>query len=148
MTEDILIENKTAESFSKRAFGFWLLGAIGLIALAQIIRVIILNSDIDVFLNDKFAFSLNIPSYISYALYSIVFFAITRYLIVHWVEIGHNLRTGLLLILSGGVSNLVERLWYGHVVDYIYISNGVLNIADFYIIVGMIVVFISRPHKH
>lgn len=148
MTENVLKENEVTENFSKRVFGFWLLGSAMLVVVAQVLRVVILDSELNTFLNDKFAFSLSIPTYISYTLYVIVFFLIARYLILNWLEIDKKLKIGLLLILSGGISNLLERLWYGHVVDYIYISNGVLNIADFYIILGMIIVFISRPHKH
>jgi signal peptidase II len=41
------------------------------------------------------------------------------------------------LILGGGVGNLIDRLLYGHVTDFISIEYlGVFNLADVFIVVG------------
>jgi len=52
--------------------------------------------------------------------------------------------TGLggLLILSGGLSNFVDRIWYGGVVDYIRIPlfPWVFNLADIEITLGILII--------
>ena len=56
----------------------------------------------------------------------------------------------LILILSGAISNIVDRFVYKGVIDYIHISFwSDFNLADIYIVVGVIIyiyklLFISR----
>lgn len=53
--------------------------------------------------------------------------------------------TSLILVLSGGFSNLIDRMLRGFVVDYINItlfSFPVFNIADMLITIGVIILFI------
>lgn len=58
-------------------------------------------------------------------------------------------RFAFLLILCGGIGNLIDRLFNsGKVVDFIrlklpIISNAVFNIADFYVTVGFIFLLLS-----
>lgn len=52
------------------------------------------------------------------------------------------------LLLSGAVGNLIDRILYGYVIDYLdfYIFNynyPVFNIADCCIVIGIMVLFIS-----
>ncbi len=51
------------------------------------------------------------------------------------------------MILAGGIGNLIDRVFRGCVVDFIDISNlfkfPVFNIADIYIVIGWIMLFIS-----
>lgn len=54
-----------------------------------------------------------------------------------------NMVYGELLIVIGALSNIIDRLWYGGVVDFIVISFYnvplfVCNIADIYITVGVL----------
>jgi len=50
---------------------------------------------------------------------------------------------GLFLIFLGGVCNLVDRFVYDYVVDYIDVfSLPVFNLADLYISLGVILVFL------
>jgi signal peptidase II len=54
---------------------------------------------------------------------------------------GHVI-VGEILVCAGAVSNLIDRLWYGGVVDFILISYGswtfpVFNIADMCIVIGV-----------
>ena len=49
-------------------------------------------------------------------------------------------RTGLALVLSGGLGNTFNRMARGYVIDFLYFSiKGfpVFNLADFYIFIGM-----------
>ncbi len=72
---------------------------------------------------------------------------IIRYLIKNYKTLDINLRTGLLLILSGGTSNLLDRLFRGYVTDYIDINElinfPVFNIADVCIVLGAIIMIIT-----
>ena len=50
----------------------------------------------------------------------------------------------LLLIISGGLGNLIDRAFYGYVVDFIHLFYGyysfyVFNFADSYITIGILV---------
>lgn len=47
---------------------------------------------------------------------------------------------GLILILSGSVSNLWDRIQYGAIIDYLWIvERSVLNFADVMIVIGFFV---------
>jgi len=51
---------------------------------------------------------------------------------------------GLFLIFIGGLANVVDRLIYGFVIDYIYIFPiPVFNLADLYINLGIILLLIK-----
>lgn len=56
-------------------------------------------------------------------------------------------KLGFLLIITGGVSNIIERTFTGKVIDYFFIANGVLNLADFYIFIGIILIFAQRGYR-
>ena len=51
------------------------------------------------------------------------------------------------LILAGGITNLIDRLFRGFVIDYIDINNlfeyPIFNLADICIVIGVIVIMIT-----
>lgn len=50
---------------------------------------------------------------------------------------------GFLLILSGGIGNLLDRIFRGFVVDFISLKwVGIFNFADMYIVIGVIFIII------
>jgi signal peptidase II len=52
---------------------------------------------------------------------------------------------GATLVLSGGISNLLERVMYGVVVDYfqfLFVDFAIFNIADVMITCGVLLLFI------
>ena len=52
-------------------------------------------------------------------------------------------RTLWQIIIAGGVSNLIDRVWRGFVIDYVGLKFfGVCNIADFCIVFGVIILAI------
>lgn len=57
---------------------------------------------------------------------------------------------GLVLILAGAISNILDRLFYGGVVDYISLGNLTnFNFSDLMIIIGVIIYFLKlkKPYK-
>ena len=136
-----------APTVPPRRGGFWLGVGLAAVALTQLVRIVILLTDQEVFLNDKFAFSLNLPTAVMYVVYAVAILFIARYLQTHWSSLSDVTKFGFVLIAAGGFSNVAERIIFGHVTDYIHLANGVLNLADFYIIIGVILIFINRRHQ-
>jgi signal peptidase II len=72
-------------------------------------------------------------------------------------QIKNNItQTACLLILAGGVSNFMDRLQYGNVIDFIQLHHGdlyfpVFNFADVYITIGaallMYIIFFDDENK-
>ncbi|MFZ1279786.1 MAG: signal peptidase II, partial [Ignavibacteriaceae bacterium] len=62
-------------------------------------------------------------------------------------------QSALVLILSGGLGNLIDRVFNnGNVIDFIrirlpLIESGVFNIADFYVTLGFVMILLSMILK-
>ena len=59
---------------------------------------------------------------------------------------------GLSLVLGGAVGNLIDRLWLGHVVDFLDVYYGTahwpaFNVADSAITVGAALLILGMRHK-
>lgn len=53
---------------------------------------------------------------------------------------------GLLLIISGGIGNFIDRLRLGYVVDMVrldFMNFAIFNVADSYLTVGVMILFIA-----
>ncbi|MEK7213453.1 MAG: signal peptidase II [Patescibacteria group bacterium] len=50
----------------------------------------------------------------------------------------------LFSILTGAVSNLIDRLTYHHTVDYIFAFTGYINLADILIVAGFVVYLVNK----
>lgn len=56
------------------------------------------------------------------------------------------LLVGLLLIISGGLGNFIDRVRLGYVVDMVHLdfmNFAIFNVADSYLTVGVIILFIT-----
>ena len=52
--------------------------------------------------------------------------------------------TPLLLILAGAISNIIDRIVYKGVVDYIFVPwGGIINLADVMIFVGVVLLILE-----
>lgn len=66
-------------------------------------------------------------------------FLILLFLIKGWRGINKTSQLGLLLIVSGAISNVIDRIAYGGAVDYIHLRFwSSFNLADCYIVIGII----------
>lgn len=59
---------------------------------------------------------------------------------------------GELLVISGAISNVIDRVVYGGVIDFIHISLGklsfpIFNAADVFIVVGIAIMFLVHWHE-
>lgn len=99
-----------------------------------------------IFLNANFAFSLPLPQWLMYASYGVVLVVIALYLVRHFNVLTtlHSAAWGL--VLGGALSNVGERVVNGHVRDFVQISNGIFNGADFFIILGMLLLISTKSY--
>ena len=97
--------------------------------------------------NDGAAFSILKGKRVFFIIMTIVVVSLIVYYLlknkVYWVE-----KYSLLLIISGAVGNLIDRIMYGYVIDFLdFIIFGydfpVFNIADSFITIGAIGLIIS-----
>lgn len=102
----------------------------------------------NVFLNKQFAFSLPLPNYLAYIIYAIVLFFIFRHLGTNWRNFENLEIYAWVFILSGAVSNIIERILFGFVKDWFYVSafgwTGIYNLADGYILLGIAVLVVQN----
>lgn len=76
----------------------------------------------------------------------LIIFAILKFIRSEKYEKDELTNWGVSLILAGGIGNLIDRVCRGSVVDYIDITKlfnwPVFNLADIYIVIGVILVFV------
>lgn len=96
-----------------------------------------------VFKNYFFAFSIQLSKWLIYTVYVIVAFVIINYLEKNFFGLKKIEKFAWMLIVSGAILNLAERIVLGYVRDFIYITFsrwvGIYNLADGYIILGIII---------
>ena len=99
--------------------------------------------------NNGFAFGLLKIAPVS--LQEIFFIAIPAFALILIILIFIKLRDdqmttsiALSTILGGATGNLIDRLQYGHVIDFLKVeSAGTLNVADLSIMTGVVLMFIA-----
>lgn len=141
------IEHKItlAERVKYDSFGFWLVLFLGLLSIDQVAKYVAQQSLESIFRNYNFAFSIPLPVSIMFLLYAIVLIVVVAVMYRSWPILPLASRLGWVLILAGGVSNIGERIVLGYVRDFIPIANGIFNVADLYIIFGLVLtILVSR----
>lgn len=72
----------------------------------------------------------------------VVIFILSKFLIKNYKDLNKQVRIFGTMVISGGLSNLIDRIVRGYVVDYIDINQiynyPVFNIADISIVIGVI----------
>ncbi len=97
----------------------------------------------EIFENYKFAFSLPVPLVFMYGIYFFAISVILFYVYQNYQKFFNYEKLAWGFILAGAVSNVGERIVLGFVRDWIYIYTGVFNLADGYIILGVLILFIK-----
>lgn len=69
--------------------------------------------------------------------------------VLFFVKMRRGTRVGLSLMLGGAVSNLGERILFGHVIDWIPVPlmNLQYNLSDVFIALGALLVFLAVNKK-
>ena len=96
------------------------------------------------FRNYNFAFSLPVPTVGMYAIYCLVLAGVAGYFFTQYKYFSRIEITAWLLILSGAIANVGERLVLGYVRDFILVADGIFNFADFYIIFGIMLLLVRN----
>ena len=103
--------------------------------------------------NTGIAFSIAIPSYLQIIL-TIILSSIGLYLaLVHLNMAKVSALIAVSLIIGGALGNLADRIFRGHVIDFVDISSiisyPVFNIADVFIVIGIfyILLFYGKINK-
>jgi lipoprotein signal peptidase len=125
----------------------WFLFTAGLILIDQLTKFAVSHLGWSIFFNDQFAFSLPVPVVVMFAIYILVLVGISFYVFRAWNHFDNLQRWAWVLVYAGGLSNILERIVLGHVRDFIYIANGILNVADLYILAGLILLLISQRYS-
>ena len=98
-----------------------------------------------VFRNYNFAFSLPLPVWAMYGIYAAVLGGLGYYLYSRRNRLALWQKAAWILVIAGALCNIGERLYLGYVRDFIYIFTGVLNVADFAILFGLILLLFWQP---
>lgn len=93
------------------------------------------------FLNSGVAFGIPLPSLITIILTAPIIILLTIFI---WQNKEHS--KPLIFVAIGALSNLVDRIFYQHTVDYFLFFTGVINLADI-MIVGGFIFYILDWHK-
>jgi signal peptidase II len=98
-------------------------------------------------LNPGIAFGIKVKNPIVFTILSVAAcIGIIIYLIRNWQE-DMQIKISLALILGGAVGNLIDRILFGEVVDFLdfginHIRWPVFNIADSSVVIGMMMLFV------
>jgi lipoprotein signal peptidase len=102
----------------------------------------------NVFYNSVFAFSLPLPVWLIYVVYTIVLGIMLVYCQKNFQKFSKQQSLAWVVIFSGAASNVSERIILGYVRDWIYIGNGVFNLADLCIIAGILILLLNPKSEY
>lgn len=140
-------KNKVQNLFEKiksRGFahGIFVIGV--LIAIDQIVKYLILVKNIVYTCNYGIAFGIKLPI----LLLVIIWLPIMFYVIyLWWQKLNEKFFRQLpfLLIISGGLGNIIDRIIHGCVIDYIpFLNISTFNLADAFITIGVVIILINK----
>ena len=134
-------------AINKLFFSFWISLAIIFIGIDQVTKLVATRFGWSIFLNDQFAFSLPVPVFLMYTIYVAILVGMSVYVYRTWERFANIQKLAWVFVYSGGVSNIIERVILGHVRDFIPISSGILNVADFFILFGLVLLLVSNRYS-
>ncbi len=135
---------------------------LGLIVIDQIIKIIVIKTlgvsgnkvsliphiiSLNYLENDGAAFAMQTPMIFLIALDFLIVFVLIKLLCSKKYEFDNKCKKGIMLILAGGIGNLIDRLIRGYVIDYFDVTDlfnfPIFNFSDILIIIGVLIIFIS-----
>ena len=131
---------------------FGLVGLV-LIGLDQLIKFLVFNNHIRFdsftkFHNYKFAFSIDFPVALIFIVYAAILAILVAYIVKEHSRFDLGQWLAWTLIFSGAISNITERILLGYVRDFLYLyGGGIVNLADFYIISGILILLLRKKDK-
>lgn len=93
------------------------------------------------FKNYGVAFGLPFPG-ILIVIFSLLILSLLIYLLFKQQTTSTG-KFGMILIVAGATSNLIDRIFFGYTLDYLLILTGVINLADIMIVVGFSLYFFT-----
>ncbi|MFA6295812.1 MAG: signal peptidase II [Patescibacteria group bacterium] len=106
------------------------------------------NFGIASFQNLGVAFGLPMPKVIMYIVIFLILYFLLQKFQQELKKMNFIVLFSLMLVIAGAFSNLIDRVFRGFVVDYIHLFNlSVLNLADLYIISGIIIMIVLEFKK-
>ncbi len=150
-----IVEERTTTPFFSRSQTLLLMGAIAVFALDRIAKYLSLTMwsarpvtplpgiHLTFLLNPGIALSIPLHGFFTLAVVLLLLCGLLVW-VVRTFRSGQFLRTVfLLVILLGAASNLLDRLLYGGVVDYLQIVlPTVINLADVMVVAGIILLLV------
>ena len=119
------------------------------LVVSQIMQNQIVNNFFNIYLtfNRGIAWGIGSDMQDMYTIFLYIFIGLVlAYFIYYLTQIWDNkiIGTASILILSGGISNFIDRVWYGSVIDFIQLHwvdwyFPIFNIADVSITIGAII---------
>ena len=115
-----------------------------LVFIDQLSKYIIRTSRGFYICNAGISFGLKIPTALFYPIWSIVFLSLIHLFFKKYSKYSY----AILLILAGSVSNLIDRLYNGCVIDFIdWKIWPIFNLADVFICLGFFLVVLNFSKK-
>lgn len=121
----------------------YLLLGFGLAVIDQVSKFIAAEKAA-IFRNYNFAFSLSVPQSLMWVYYSVILGVMIWYVYAKHRMFNGQEKIAWALTITGALCNIGERLVLGYVRDFIFISTGVFNLADFFILAG-VALLLFRP---
>jgi signal peptidase II len=120
---------------------------LGLIVLDQVFKSWIFRLEVSPcslicfshYQNSGFAFSLPLFSFLLWPVLLLALLGLLYLVFKNWQKSRLEVRLGMLLVLSGALSNIGERMVLGFVRDPFQVFMGFWNVADAFILVGVII---------
>ncbi|MFA4937072.1 MAG: signal peptidase II [Patescibacteria group bacterium] len=98
--------------------------------------------------NENLAFGLPVPSWFSIPLIALVLIFIFYLISLAYYKNNYQLFAATTLIFIGGISNLMDRLLYGYIIDFMHLwFLPIFNLADIYLLVGLLLLIPLLTNK-
>ena len=96
--------------------------------------------------NPGVAFGIPVPNFIILLVTPLIIFWLAHMLATK-KQISNKFFLGTLLILTGAISNFIDRVIFDFTIDYFRVITSVINIADISIVIGALLLITPKKSK-